>query len=254
MKTIEIDFTEKFAVVKLSRSKANAINMQMIDELRETFIKLAESTTVDGVILTGAGKMFCAGLDVIDLYGYDDDKMITFWESFGRLVVELSSFPKPLVAAINGHSPAGGCVLALCCDHRVMAYGDGTIGLNEVPVGIVPPKPIVELARFTVGHRKAAQMMFDGLLLNAEEAKTLGLIDEACKEEELDIWAETKLKKWMNMPREPWASAKKNLKRPLLDILRAYNFEEAFGETLTSWWDVDNRAQVGKLVKKLTSK
>ncbi|HIA47756.1 MAG TPA: enoyl-CoA hydratase/isomerase family protein [Candidatus Hydrogenedentes bacterium] len=254
MNTIEIEFKEHVAVVRFNRPKANAINMDMVNNVRDTFLKLAESNTVDGVILTSKGSIFSAGLDVVELYDYDEDKMIQFWESFGRMLSELVAFPKPLIAAINGHAPAGGCVFALCCDHRIMAYGKGKIGLNEVSVGVVVPEPIIEIARFAVGNHKASQMLFNGLLLNAGDAQDFGLIDEACKEEELMLWAETKLKKWMDMPREPWKRAKHSINRPLLEKLRAFTLEEAFGNTLNSWWEAENRTQVGKLVKKLSGK
>lgn len=254
MDTIKIEFSNNIAIVKLNRPKANALNARLVNDIREAFIKLADSEKVKGVILTGEGSIFCAGLDVVELYKYDEDEIVKFWEEFGRMLVELVAFPKPLVAAINGASPAGGCVLALCCDHRVMVYGKGTIGLNEVPVGISVPEPVVELARFVMGNRKATRMIFNGLLLNAEEAKDFGLIDEACKEDELMVWAETKLKKWTDMPRIPWQDAKASLRRPLLDKLRVMTLEEAFGKTLKSWWDGENRSQIGKLVQKLSGK
>ena len=90
--------------------------------------------------------------------------------------------------------------------------------------------------------------------MSTEEAKDFGLIDEACKEDELMVWAETKLKKWTDMPRIPWQDAKASLRRPLLDKLRVMTLEEAFGKTLKSWWDGENRSQIGKLVQKLSGK
>lgn len=254
MDTIEIEFNDAVAVVRFNRPKANAINMDMVTHVREAFMKLSESESVDGVILTSTGSIFCAGLDVVELYDYDENEMIQFWESFGRMLAELVAFPKPLIAAINGHAPAGGCVFALCCDHRIMAFGKGTIGLNEVSVGVVVPEPIVELARFAVGNHKASHMLYEGLLLNAADAQKFGLIDETCKEEELMQWAETKLKKWMGMPQEPWKRAKSSINRPLLEKLQAFSLEQAFGNTLNSWWETENRTQVGKLVKKLSGK
>ena len=254
MSNIDIQFKDNFAIVRLNRPKANAINMDLIGDLREAFMKLAESETVKGVILTGQGSIFSAGLDVVELYDYDEEKMDQFWECFGRMICDMLEFPKPLVAAINGHAPAGGCVLALCCDHRVMTYGKGRIGLNEVAVGVVLPAPVVELARFEVGNRKAAQMIYDGALMNAEEAKDFKLIDEACKEDELMLFAETKLTKWMDMPTEPWQNAKKSINKPLAEHLRGLTTEQAFGSTINAWWDPGNRAAVGKLVAKLSGK
>lgn len=254
MSTIEIEFKDRFAVLRLNRPKANAINMELIGDLREALLKLAESESVKGVILTGQGSIFSAGLDVVELYEYDEEKMNHFWECFGRMICDMLEFPKPLVAAVNGHAPAGGCVLALCCDHRVMAYGKGSIGLNEIPIGVVLPNPVVELARFVVGDRSAAQMIYDGALMNAEEAKDFGLVDEACTDEELMLFAETKLTKWMDMPGVPWREAKESVNGPLAGRLRGLSTEEAFGKSINAWWEPGNRAAVGKLVAKLSGK
>jgi Delta3-Delta2-enoyl-CoA isomerase len=254
MNTIELEFKDHFAIVKLNRPKANAINKSLIGELRETFIKLAESETVKGVILTGQGTIFSAGLDIVELYDYTEAEMDHFWGCFGRLICDMLEFPKPLIAAINGHAPAGGCVLALSCDHRVMAYGNGRTGLNEVAIGVVLPTPVLELARFTVGNRKAAHMIYDAALMNAEESKEYGLVDEACTDDELMLFAETKLRKWMDMPAEPWQNAKKCINQPLATRLRGLSTEEAFGNTISAWWDTENRVAVGKLVAKLTGK
>lgn len=252
--TINIEFNDNFAVLKLNRPKGHAINQAMVNEMLEAFQELEESERVDGVILTASGSIFCGGLDVVDLFEYSEDEMVHFWKTFMKLLRKMIAFSKPLVCAINGHAPAGGCVFALCCDHRIMAYGDHRIGLNEVPVGIVVPKPIVELARYVMGNHKASQMFYNGLLLQPEEAKTFGLIDETCKTEELMIWAETKVKKWADMPEEPWRLAKRDLRRQLVDTLDAIPGDEAFRDTLISWWDDDNRRQVAKLVDRLTKK
>ncbi|MFP6582758.1 MAG: enoyl-CoA hydratase/isomerase family protein [Candidatus Hydrogenedentota bacterium] len=254
MTTIELTFQDNIAILKLDRPKGHAINQAMVNEMLEAFQKLADSNTVDGVILASSGSIFCGGLDVVDLFEYSQDEIAHFWETFLRLLRNMIAFPKPLICAINGHAPAGGCVFAMCCDHRIMSYGKARIGLNEVPVGIVVPQFIVELARFTVGNHKASQMFYNGLLLQPEEAKEFGLVDETCKEEELMIWAETKLKKWTDLPQNPWRLAKQSVRKPLLAALDAIKPDEAFRDTLISWWDDENRRQIGKLVAKLSGK
>lgn len=254
MSTIDIAFKENYAVITLNRPKGHAINQEMVTELTEALVKLGDAPAVEGVILTSTGKIFCAGLDVVELFKYDDTQMVNFWGSFARLVRDIIAFPKPTVVAINGQSPAGGCVLALACDHRVMAFGEHRIGLNEVPVGVVVPNFAIELARHTVGDRKAAQMFYNGLLLEPEEAREYGVVDETCTPEELMIFAETKLQKWMAMPKVPWRAAKRAMRQPLLDAIGTINPEVDFQETLTCWWDEKSRAHIGKLVEKLTKK
>jgi enoyl-CoA hydratase/carnithine racemase len=254
MNTITIDFHDKHGILSLNRPKANAINMEMVGELRETFNKLNDSETVEGVILTGTGSIFSAGLDVVELYGYDEDAMNSFWLEFSRLWRDMISFPKPLICAVNGASPAGGCVLSLCCDYRVMTRGKHTIGLNEIPVGIVVPHPLVEVVRATMGDVKTSRMFYNGLLMNADQAFELGLVDEVCEQDEILKNAEAQLLTWMNMPKVPWQTMKKTIRGPILEMLSNIDFEDAFGPTLQAWWSTENRKQVGNLVAKLTGK
>lgn len=254
MSTIDIAFNDRHAVITLNRPKGHAINQEMVSELTEAFVKLADAPSVEGVILTSSGRIFSAGLDVVELYDYNEGQMVNFWGSFARLVRDIIAFPKPTVCAINGQSPAGGCILAMACDHRVMAFGEHRIGLNEVPVGVVVPHFGIELARATVGSRKAAQMFYNGLLMEPDDACAFGIVDETCTPEELMIFAETKLQKWIDMPKVPWEAAKRSVRGPLLDLIGDIDPDEDFRETLTCWWDDATRTQVGKLVAKLTKK
>jgi enoyl-CoA hydratase/carnithine racemase len=253
MKTVNVDIRDNIAVIELNRPKAHALNKHLVTDLQQTIIELGESDRVEGAILTAKGTIFSAGLDVVELYGYDEDQMDAFWEDFGRLLRDLVGFPKPLVAAINGHAPAGGCVLAMCCDYRFMAEGQGRIGLNEVPVGIVIPKPIVELARHVMGDIRAADMIFHGALLFAEQAGAYGLVHATVPPEQLMESAEQKLQSWLALPQEPWRDAKAVLRAPLLNAMDI-EFSDAFGATIRHWWSAESRATVAKMIEKLKSR
>src|SRR5690606_41165619 len=95
-----------------------------------------------GIGLSGGPKVFSAGLDVPYLVGPGEDRaaLTAAWQAFFAAARAIATCPVPVAAAITGHSPAGGCVLALCCDYRVMAAGDFRIGLNETQVGLVAPE------------------------------------------------------------------------------------------------------------------
>ena len=125
---INLHHREHIAVLELARPKVNAMSSELILELMATINQLAEVDYVRGVILTGQGKAFSAGLDLLELLELDQEGYNRFWQNFHRLLVDLCAFPKPLIAAVNGHAPAGGCVMALCCDYRVMAEGEHRIG------------------------------------------------------------------------------------------------------------------------------
>ncbi len=239
--------------MELNRPKAHAINADMVREMRQAFAELAGSDEVQGVILTSPGTIFSAGLDVVELYEYDEPQIKKFWKSFANLIRDMAAFPKPLVAAINGHAPAGGCVFSLCCDCRIMANGDGRIGLNEVPLGIVPPGPIIELARYAVGDTRAAEMLLHGALLLPHEAGKFGLVHAVVAAEQLMEAAEAKLGAWTELPQGPWRKAKALLRAPLLEAMDV-DFSEAYGDTLAEWWSPDTRARLGAMVAKLAKK
>src|SRR5690606_3428918 len=126
----------------------------------------------------GKENFFSAGLDLITLFDYNVDQIREFWNLFLEATSLLASFPKPIAAAISGHSPAGGCVFALCCDYRIMAEGNFVIGLNEIPVGLIVPESIFQLYAFWIGRRNAYQNLLEGKLLTPNEAKAQGLVDD----------------------------------------------------------------------------
>lgn len=253
METVKLTFKDHIAVVQLNRPKAHAINMEMAQDLIEAIAKLTEADWVQGVILTGSGNIFSAGLDIVELYGYDQDTLDRFLEAFHNLVVDLASFPKPLVAAINGHAPAGGCVFALCCDYRIMADGKFRIGLNEVPVGLVVPKPVMELARFAVGNRRAAQMTLNGLLMDPHEALSMGVIDDIAPAEDVIPRAEAKIDSWLAFSREAWLHTKKYAREPLLKALDM-PMREGYGDLIREWWSPNSRAFVKKTIETMKAK
>src|ERR1700744_4167559 len=130
MNTLQVTIKDRLAVVGLGRGKLNPMNAEMVKELTVLIKSINTDDNIGGLIITGKENFFSAGLDLIELYDYDEDQIKTFWKDFLALQSTMVSFKKPMVAAISGHSPAGGCVMAICCDYRVMAQGKYIIGLN----------------------------------------------------------------------------------------------------------------------------
>jgi len=219
MNTIHIEYLENIAILQLNRGKANAINAEMVNELLDALITLKTNDKVKGVVLTGHGEFFSAGLDVIELYSYDEHEIAEFWKVFDRLSRRIVMFPKPIVAAITGHSPAGGCVLAIGCDYRVMAEGNYRIGLNEVAVGIVVPEPIFHMYSFLVGRGKAHQYLLEGKLHLPEEALACNLVNEIAPLNEVLNRAIAQLKVFMQYNSAVWTKSKMNFRSPLIPEL-----------------------------------
>src|SRR5215813_10243951 len=155
MGNVRVERQGGIATVALSRGKVNAVNEDMVEELRFVFGDLADRRDVDGVVLTGDGSFFSFGFDVPALYGLTPEAFLAFLKRFAALYTELFELPKPLVCAVNGHAAAGGCMLALTADARVMAEGRGRIGLNEVAFGSSLFAGSVEMLRFVAGDAAA---------------------------------------------------------------------------------------------------
>lgn len=238
------------ATVRLNRGKANPINHQVVNELAATLTELENDNTISAVILTGHGEFFSAGLDVIELYSYNEEQVVAFWKSFGGVIEQIARFPKLLICAITGHSPAGGCVLAVGCDYRVMATGKYRIGLNEIPVGIVVPGTIFNLYKFWIGERKAYQFLLEGKLYTADEAVQVGLVDVACELAEVEAEANKLADKILKFDTTVWQLSKANLRK---DMLKAFDvdFDTTFGPSIKQWWDPRARATMGALVESL---
>ena len=250
MNTLQLTITDKIAVLTLDRGRSNPINAEMISELTGLIKSLEENDSVGGVILTGKENFFSSGVDLIEVYDYDEHKIKQFWVDFLHLQAVLFSFKKPLVAAISGHGPAGGCVLALCCDYRVMAQGKFIIGLNEVPVGIVVPNTICDTYAFWIGQRKAYQYLLEGKLLSVDEALRDGLVDEICEPENVMAAAEKKVRAYMKFNASTWRQSKLNLRGELLNKLNA---DQAAGleMMLKQWWAPETRQTLQAIVYNL---
>lgn len=163
--------------LRLARPPVNALDPALTHALRQA-LEAAATDGSAGVVLSGAPGIFTAGLDVPALLQLDRAAMRTFWGEFFGVCTALARAPMPTVAAITGHSPAGGAVFALYCDYRIMAEGDFRIGLNEVRVGLTVPECIQAALRRLVGSRRAERMLVAGAMLDGDTALRSGLVDE----------------------------------------------------------------------------
>ncbi|MFZ4862416.1 enoyl-CoA hydratase/isomerase family protein [Sphingobacterium sp. Mn56C] len=239
--------------ILLDRGKSNAMHSAVIDELIEALNYAESDPAIEGIVLSGKEAFFSSGLDLITLYQYDELQMRQFWQRFMQLVLQLASFPKPSVAAITGHSPAGGCVLALCCDYRVMAAGDFIIGLNEVPVGIIVPPGIFSLYSFWIGQALAYRSLLEGKLFKPEEALKIGLVDEITPFDRIQGAALRRIKVLTQFERNAWSATKLNLRQQLIQALAATT-DDTIEQVLKQWWRPETRAILKTIIDNLTAK
>ncbi len=185
MDFVQFSLDQNIATIVLNRPKVNAINETVVEEFGDCFQKLATDQNVNAVILTGEGSFFSFGFDVPEFLGYSKDSFIKFLTKFTGLYGDIFLFPKPVVAALNGHTVAGGCMLALACDYRLMVSERAKISLNEITFGSTVPYGSVQMLKHCIGERKAESVLYAGAMHSAEEAKGLGLIDEVVSKDNL---------------------------------------------------------------------
>ncbi len=235
--------------LSLARPPVNALHVPLFEALGAA-IEAAPREGARGLVLTGAGKLFSAGLDVSVLAGLDKPSLKAFLASFFQCLRKMAESRLPLVAAINGHSPAGGAVLALFCDQRIMARGDFRIGLNEVQVGLLPGPLIYGVLKRAVSLRVANQMLPQGLLLTPEEALAAGLVDELAEPDELAARARAWLERVLALPPVAYATTRAMVRADLVAMMAEATALEQ-NEMIEAWTGPETRASLAALVAKL---
>ena len=185
MAFVRVETRDGIATVVLSRGKVNALNGIVIDELRACFNALEADPDTKAIVFTGSGKFFSFGFDIPEFLSFAKDDFRDFLINFTDFYTYLFLFPKPVVAALNGHTIAGGCMLALACDYRAMTANNGKISLNEIAFGSSIFAGSTEMLRFLVGNANAAKVLYSGAMYSAEEALGLGLVQEATSDTDL---------------------------------------------------------------------
>ena len=215
---LEVTRDGQVAVVALTRGKVNAIDVALLGELRATLDLLERDDDVGAVVLTGAGRVFSAGVDLRRVVDGDDTYAAELVAGLAAVFETLFRFPKPTVAGVNGAAVAGGCVLACACDRRVMARG-ASIGASELVVGVPFPASAVEILRHACGPA-TEDVVFSGRLLDAGEAQTLGMVHEVVEADAVGSRAAAVAAELAARAPTAFVLAKEQLRRPALERMR----------------------------------
>jgi len=242
-----VDIADGVATLCMSRGKVNALNPEMVGELRSTFDRLERAADVRAVVLTGTGAFFSFGFDVPEFLPYERARFEAYLQQFTGLYAQLYECPKPLVAALNGHAVAGGCMIAIACDHRVMADGKAKIGLNEVTFRASLFAGSLEILRALVGQRHAERIALSGELFTASDAARIGLVDEVClpsATREAAVRAAVRLAS--NDP-TAFADIKRLVRAPISARMRAAE-PDSIHRFTDIWYSPSTRAQLERIV------
>lgn len=240
------------AVLTLDLGRGNAID----DAFMEAIASSLDAALSDGAraaVITGRGKVFCGGLDLVTIHAYDRERMGRYHDAFNAMFEKVLAFPRPVVAALNGHALAGGCILAMCADARVAQPGAYSIGLNEVAIGLSFPASAFEIARRATPDRSVASVFLEGKSFSPEEALAAGIVDRLAGDRGLVAEAVELAARLSSGGLEAIADTKADLIAPVVARIRAT--EAARRERfLDQWFSPDTRARIGALRERLTKK
>jgi len=254
-KSLLIEIKEDYAIVQLNNGKVNAINTQLLVDLKEIFDALAKDKNVKGAVLSGRPNAFSGGVDVMSLATLDEIGMIHFWKSYMLTLQSLVKFPKPLVCAITGYAPAGATILTLCTDYRVMGKGaKHVVGMHEFKMQMQIPEMLCDIYAYHLGEVKAWKAVQQAKLFNSDEALLEGLVDESVEVEEVLDRAEAYLKKQIKIFPKVFAESKRIFRKGLYKVVVERDIVAIAKETVAFNNDPELKAKIVEFLMSLKTK
>ena len=237
--------------LQLDRTPANALNQALLAQLRGA-VEAAPGEGYEALVLSGRPGMFSGGLDVPELLQLDRAGMTALWDEFFATLRALAQSPLPVAFAVTGHSPAGGAVLTLFGDYRVMAEGDFKIGLNEVQVGLTLSEAIYGPLRRLVGARQAERLAVAGALIPASEARALGWIDALAPVSEVVERTVVELRSLLALPRHAMLTTRATMRQDLIAMIAGD--ESSAGDAVELWFSDETQQAMRALVARLAER
>jgi enoyl-CoA hydratase len=234
---IELETIDRVAVVRMQHGRANALDSEFCEALAARFAEL-RGDGAEAVVLTGAGSIFSAGVDLKRVGAEGPDYVRAFLPALHRLYEEIYFHPKPVVAAINGHAVAGGAILACCADRRIMGHEAGRIGVTELLVGVPFPALAFEILRASVPAEYLVEFAYSGATYMTDDALECGWVDEIAEPEELLEDAVAVAKELATISPAAFAETKSQIRAPVAERYRSAG--EATDEAVTALWCADD--------------
>ena len=237
-------------IVRLSRDRGNAIDDDVLDGLMKAFGEAEQDPGLQGVILTAAGKLFCPGLDLVYLSAMDRSELGRFMEKFAACLLQMYSFPKPVVAALSGHALAGGYILSMTADWRILRTG-ALVGLNELKVGVPLPFGVSMILRDTVISPRLEEVALFGRNYKDEAALASSLVHELCEPDAMTARSVERLEEMTSKDLNSFAVTKHYLRSATVERIEA---SEAgyHNEFLDCWFSPGTQERIRNLLDRIT--
>jgi enoyl-CoA hydratase/carnithine racemase len=254
MNGVRVERRERLAILRLDKARGNAIDDDLVAELTEATGEVGRDDAIAGVLLASAHpRLFCPGLDLVSLVDLDRPAMEGFMLRFASAVWALYGLEKPVVAAVHGAAVAGGCILALTADHRVLRRG-AAIGLNEVKVGVPLPWSVTVLLRASAPPTALGRVALLGRNFADEEAVAVGLADEIVPSgEDFEAACLARLAEFAEKDARALATTKRWLREPVLEEMKEHE-PERVRAFLDGWFSPPTQERIRATVASLAKK
>jgi enoyl-CoA hydratase len=239
------ELNDAILTLTLAHGKANALDLELCQALRQEFDRAGESDDVRALVLTGTGSMFSAGVDLPRLINDGRKYVESFVGSLDAMLRTLFFFPKPVVAAVNGHAIAGGAIMAFACDYRLMS--SGRIGVPEALVGVPFPPLALEVVRFAVPPQHLQSMLYLCWTVECDEAKSRGIIDEVVTADNLLIRARSIARQLADIAPDAFRLTKLQIREP-------FDAENASKEIVDLWAAPETHERIREYLAKTIKK
>jgi enoyl-CoA hydratase/carnithine racemase len=217
MRHLQLTQTDGLLAIRMARPKANALNSEVLADLREALGTVASDSSVRGAVLASAlPGIFSAGFDAREIFPYGAAEIKTFFAAFTAVNHAMLDLPKPLGAAIEGHAMAGGAILALACDLRVMGEGEYGYALNEINLGLVLSQGILQMAVAAVGAGPARELFLEGATIAPPRALEIGLVSEIAPSGKAFERVEQRVRGLMEKPPVAFAAVKRMFRESMV--------------------------------------
>ncbi len=228
-------------IVRFDHPPVNALDLDLLEMI------IASMRNIEGpVVVTGAGRCFSAGVDLRAIVDGGAEYAERFVIALSEAFLAVFDHPAPVIAAINGHAIAGGCVFAMCADVRLMS--SGTIGLTELAVGVPFPVAALEICRFAMGT-SLSRVALQASTIDADTALTQGWVDAVVPNDELISHAIATARKLGHYSPAPYAATKRQLHQPVRAAIDAGTDIDA--TVRASWITEETRARIAAFVEAL---
>jgi len=231
---IEKELNDGILTLRLAHGRASALDVELLQAMADA---LDDTGDARAVVLTGTGGIFSGGVDLKRVLSGREAYAKEFIPMLDSVLEKLFAFPKPVVSAINGHAIAGGCIVALAGDHRMMASGKGRIGIPEMKVGVPFPVSALELLAFVLPKAQLQSVTYNASTYLPEQALALGMVDEVVDADELLEMATKKARQLAAIPAETFAITKQMLRREALERMQAQRKD--YGQRILECWSYE---------------